>query len=231
MPSPTPRRARAPSLTLLAAGLGLLPAVAAFGQEPTPAIDYVLDAGRSDLYVQIYKDPDALAQAFAHDHVVQARGWSGTVHWDSADPAACRIDISVPVGGLRTDDGTMRQKLGYTTSPSDGQRETIRESMLSEGQLWADRFPLITYRGTSCTRVSGGSGDTYAVTGVLSVRGVGKQLTVPMTITADGQRFTAAGKFDANCTDFGFAPYSGLLGTVKVLDRLSFTVDVKGAAP
>jgi hypothetical protein len=41
---------------------------------------------------------------------------------------------------------------------------------------------------------------------------------------------SAAGTFSAKATDFGFEPYSALLGALKNRNEMKFTVDVKGAA-
>ena len=52
----------------------------------------------STLLVIVLKDTSTIGSGFAHDHAIGATGWSGTVHWDSADPAACKVNITVPAG-------------------------------------------------------------------------------------------------------------------------------------
>ncbi len=188
------------------------------------AFDYVLDGGRSDLYVQADKDPSSFASALAHDHVVQATAWRGTVHWDAANVGACRIDISVPVGNLRNDDPAFRKKLGYTTEPSGETRDEIRLAMHDKGQLNLAAFPDIKYVSSRCES----SGDLVNVTGTLTIRGVGAAVMVPMKVVATSGDFAASGKFTVNTTAFGFQPYTAFGGAVKVLNALRFTVDVKG---
>lgn len=185
---------------------------------------YTLDGVKSDLYVLVYKDPSTVAANMSHDHIVQATAWRGTVTWDAANPAACKIDITVPVGNLRNDDPAWRTKVGFDTPVTDSQRDEIRENMTAEGQLWGKKFPDLKYVGTRCEPV----GDRYNVTGTLTMRGVGKTLTVPMKIAATATEFAAKGSFKASATDFGFDPYSALMGALKNKNEMAFTVDVVG---
>ncbi len=62
---------------------------------------YVLDPDKSKLYVQVLKDDSTLAAALAHDHVVLATGWQGKVLVDPEKLAACVVEVTVPVAGLR----------------------------------------------------------------------------------------------------------------------------------
>jgi len=64
---------------------------------------YVLDPDKSKLYVQVFKDESTLVAALAHDHVVLATGWQGKVVVDTKNLAACVVEVTVPVSGLRAD--------------------------------------------------------------------------------------------------------------------------------
>lgn len=196
---------------------------------PPPAVttfDYVLDPAKGDLYVQADKDPSSLASSLAHDHVIQATAWRGTVHWDTANVAACRIDVTVPVGNLRNDDPTIRQRLGYTTQPDPDTRDKTRLNMQDTSQLYLEKYPEIKYVSTKCVP----AGDRVNVTGTLTIRGVGVSVTVPMKVAATASEISASGKFTVNTTDFGFQPFQAFGGLVKVLNPLRFTIDVKGHA-
>ncbi|MDP2305960.1 MAG: YceI family protein [Pseudomonadota bacterium] len=193
---------------------------------PAPtAADYTLEPGKSTLYVQVFKSPDTLASGASHDHVVAATGWSGTVRWDPSAPSACKVDIRVPVSGLRPDEDAMRKRVGYEVMLSASQREKIGEQMRAASQLDAARFGDITFAATRCEAV----GEQVKVSGSLTVHGVAKTVTSTMKIRGDGQSFSASGTFTAKATDFGFEPYSALLGALKNENEMKFTLDVRGA--
>ncbi len=219
---------------LLAAGCGGSPTAGAATPVPaeapaaskSAAAEYTLDPSRSALYVQVYKDADTLASSLSHDHVVSATGWRGTVRWDPAAPTACKVDITVPVTGLRADDEATRKRVGYDVMLDEGQRADVTTHMLDDGQLDAQKFPEIRFASTGCEA----AGDGVKVSGTLTVHGVSKPVASTMKITGDGQSLTASGTFSAKATDFGFEPYSALLGALKNKNEMKFTVDVRGAS-
>ena len=198
-------------------GLGLLtlsPAVL--------AADYAMDTSSSDLYVQVFKDPDTMGAGLSHDHVVQAANWNGAISWDAADPSSCAIAVSVPVNRMVVDESSMRQRVGYDTTLSDGQREDVREKMLGEDQLNGTAHPLITFRSTSCT--------SNSITGDLSIRGVSKSVTMSANITADDTSFSASGQLNIRATQFGFQPFSAMLGQLKNRDDMTLHIKLVGTA-
>lgn len=186
-------------------------------------VTYTLDAAKSSLYVQVFKDPTTVAADLSHDHVVAATGWTGTVTW-GAGP--CAVDISVPVSGLRNDDDAMRKRVGYDVMLDEGQRADVKANMLGASQLDASRSPTITYKAMSCEATDA----TWKVTGALTIRGVAKRVITTLKVSADGARFSASGKFTAKTNDFGFEPFSAMLGALKNKAEMKFTLDVVGAA-
>jgi len=190
------------------------------------AADYTLAPAKSSVYVQVFKDPDTIAANLSHDHVVVATGWKGAVHWDPANLAACVVKITVPVSGLVNDDDSMRKRVGYDTVLDAGDRAEVRANMVAKSQLDGSAFPDITFTSTGCAA----SGDKVKVTGDLSIHGVSKRISPSFTITADGAAFSASGGFTANASDFGFAPFTALLGALKNKDGMKFTVSVVGSA-
>ncbi|MCB9794990.1 MAG: YceI family protein [Alphaproteobacteria bacterium] len=200
----------------------------------SPGADLVPDAYAQDgaktynlkglLYLQVYKDPDTIAAALAHDHVVRASGWSGTVTWDAADLSKCDVRITVPVNSLAVDEEDLRRQLGYDTFPKAGEREDIKKEMLSEDQLFASKHPQITYKSSKCEA----QGDNVAVTGDLTIRGVTRPVTLTMTVKADQVNFQAKGSTAIKATDFGFDAYSAGFGALKNQNRMVMVINVKG---
>src|SRR5215472_8212407 len=75
-------------------------------------IRYTIDAKESLFAVVTHKDTHTLASGAAHDHAIHASEVKGTVTFDPSDPASCRIEILVPVAGLRADDPSVRKRVG-----------------------------------------------------------------------------------------------------------------------
>jgi polyisoprenoid-binding protein YceI len=199
---------------------------AAQAQESAPAADYAINASASTLFVIVKRDPSTIGASFAHDHAVGATGWSGTVHWDPSDPAACNIAIKVPVAGLRVDPPGYRVKAGIDPEEvSDSDKAKIADNFWSSSQLNKASFPEITFNSTSCT----GSDGKYVVNGNMVMRGKTRPTAINMNITADGQTLKASGRFGAKHTDWGFNPFSAALGSVKNLNDLTFVIDVTAA--
>ena len=179
---------------------------------------------KGTLYVQVYKDPTTIAQALAHDHVVKAVGWSGTATWDSDDSSACAMDISLEVGKLQVDEKGLRERLGYDTFPSDGEREDIRKEMLGSKALEGDLHPEITWKLTSCD-----FGDTRTnVTGDMTIHGTTTSISLPMVVKADSVNFSAKGSTKIKTTQFGMEPYSAGFGALKNQDTMILVVSIHG---
>jgi polyisoprenoid-binding protein YceI len=185
--------------------------------------DYAINASASTLFVIVKRDPSTLGASFAHDHAVGATGWSGTVHWDPADPSACDIRIQVPVSGLKVDPPGYRVKAGIDPEEvSDSDKAKIADNFWGTSQLNKASFPTISFDSTSCSGADG----KYTVNGNMTMRGKVRPTSIPMSITADGQTLKASGRFGAKHTDWGFNPFSAALGSVKNLNELTFVIDV-----
>ena len=50
--------------------------------------NYAFLSNKGLLYVKVYKE-DTLASAAAHNHAIQAVGWSGKANWDIDDFSSC----------------------------------------------------------------------------------------------------------------------------------------------
>jgi len=71
--------------------------------------EYTFDDTDSLLYVQVYKDSDAAASGFAHDHVMRATNWNGFVSYNPSDLSECEMQFSLPVQDLQVDEDAMRE--------------------------------------------------------------------------------------------------------------------------
>lgn len=205
----------------------------AFAQEPAaPAapsagpVTYTLDATKSWLYVVVYNDPSGLASRLGHDHAIKATMFTGKVVWDTANPAACVVDISFPVDTLRPDPPGMRERAGLPADGAvgEGSLQTIRENFLGKSQLDAANYPTISYKAKTCDGTTG----KVKVTGDLTIHGVTKPVTVTLDVKPDPTSFAAAGSFTTTVTNFGFKPFSNLGGALRNKDEIKFVIDVVG---
>ncbi len=187
---------------------------------------YVLDPDKSKLYVQVFKDDSTLAAALAHDHVVLATRWQGKVLVDPEKLAACVVEVTVPVAGLRADQPEMRTLVGYKKMLSDSRQKTVGKHMRAKKQLAANNFSQITFRSQSCS----GTKKELLVNGELTIRGKSNAVTIPLQIFHSNNSIRAKGTFTAQHSDFGFSPYSAFFGTVKNRPDILFVINVVGTA-
>ena len=121
---------------------------------------------------------------------------SGTVAFDAADPSKSSVDITVPVEKIDT-------------------RNEKRDQHLKSPDFFnAKQFPTLTFKSTKVE----GSGDSYSVTGDLTIHGVTKPVTVQFKKGAEtkGQqgetRTGGEAKFTIKRSDYGMTFMNGPLG-------------------
>jgi polyisoprenoid-binding protein YceI len=210
-----------------ALGVALVFAVSVFGVEPGWAGTFTIDPGQSALVVQAFKD--GVAARLAHDHVVQARAFSGTVAYDPQKPEASSIQVKVEVGSLEADEPATRRKFGLAAGdPSAKDRADIEAAMKSEGQLAAARFPSITFASTSIAKQPDGR---FLVAGRLTIRGVTREVKFPAQIALEGGLLRGRAQLTFKQSSFGYHPYSAALGAIKNKDEVVLHIDLAAKAP
>jgi polyisoprenoid-binding protein YceI len=178
-----------------------------------------LDPKASELVVKTWKV--GLASALAHNHVISASEVKGTVGLD-------RIEVTVQVAGLAVDKPALRQKhLGETHEVSASDRNKTTDAMLGEDQLDVRKFPTITFVSTSITKEANG----HAVTGQLTIHGVTKTVKTVAQISEKDGVLTGDASLKLKVSDYGIAPYSAALGSIKVKDEVELVLHLVGAAP
>jgi polyisoprenoid-binding protein YceI len=176
------------------------------------------------LYVRVFKDTTTLASDLSHDHVVVAKGWTGTATWDPEDAGSCKMDISVPVAQLEVDDSSMRAKVGLEGTLDEGMRADVKENMLDDEQLDGGTYKTITWKASGCeVKV-----DKVDMTGDMTIHGKSKKLTVSLEMGGDGSSFHAKGSTRLKATDYGFEPFTAMFGALANENEMPLVVSIEG---
>ena len=174
---------------------------------------FTVDADRSRAVIDVGKSG---AFSFAgHAHEVEAPLKDGLVHLDPDAPAKADVKLTFNAAALRV--------TGKGESKDDVPK--VQETMLGAQVLDAKKFPTIVFESTGVTAKGAAPSLDLMIAGRMTIHGVTKPVTAPVSVKIDGASLTATGKFTIKQTDFGIKPIS-IGGVVKVKDELaiSFTI-------
>lgn len=185
------------------------------------AVHYRLVPEETEVYARVFR-AGRLAK-LGHNHVVEFHGIKGDVFL-ADDVGDSLFDFTVATADVVVDSPELRSKQGgqFESRVSDEARDGTRANMLGEAVLDARKFPSIT---VSSRRIEG-SRTTPRVTLDLTLKGVTRSTTVPVSLEAGGDRLIAKGQFDLLQSDFGIEPYSVLGGALKVEDRVEVVFSI-----
>ena len=176
---------------------------------------FVVDPARSRATIDVGKTG---AFSFAgHTHEVVAPLSSGVIHLDTDMPSRSDVRLEFNAAALRV--------TGKGESADDVPK--VQQTMLGEQVLDAKRFPTITFESISATGKGALPALDLTITGRLTIHGVTKTVTAPVSVKADGRLITATGRFVIKQTDFGIKPIS-IGGVVKVKDELAIAFSIAG---
>jgi polyisoprenoid-binding protein YceI len=153
-----------------------------------------------------------------------AKGVSGTVSFDPKKADAVSGTIIIETGSLTATNNM------------------LQEHMLGDGWLDAASHPEITFSTKSLSKVeTTKDGFTAHVTGDFSLKGVTKELTIPVTFTylpdmlgkrsngsVQGDLLVLRSTFTINRSEFGIKPEQN---TDKVAEEIEIRLAIAGAAP
>lgn len=191
--------------------LALLAIWPASGQSRT----YRIVASESSLWVFVEKA--GLLSAFAHNHEIGVRSWSGTVTLPDSGVAGASAQLDIDAKSLVVLDKKV----------SDKDRSEIFDSMHRE-VLESEKYPRIAFRSVSITGVAKSGENRYGFTlnGDLSLHGTTKRIAVPLTATVTPAEIRVSGKYRLKQTDYGIKPYSAAGGTIKVRDTVTINFSI-----
>lgn len=153
----------------------------------------------------------------AHDLILTASRWSGTINVDADNPAASSAALTIDSRSIE-----IIEAVGGVKSLSDKDRRDIDKN-INEKVLETGKFPELKFESTSVN----GSGTNFNVAGNMTIRGTTRPVNVALAV--NGSQVTATTAISQR--DFGIKPYSAMMGAIKLRDDVNFelTLDLPAA--
>jgi len=154
--------------------IALMAAAAIFAATPAFAANWNVDTTKSKLGFTVLWSNEPFSGAF--------RKWKADIAFDPADVAHAHADVTVDLTSETSDepdfDDGLKGALGFQVS----------------------QFPAVHFVTTGFTHKSG---NDYVATGKLSLKGVTKDVTLPFTLTVQGNQAHMKGMAVVIRTDYG----------------------------
>ena len=151
-----------------------------------------------------------------HDHIIASHDLGGFVRIDGSTATA---DLFVPLAAMTVDEADLRAAAGFTTEPSDEDREGTRRNMLKSLAAATHPFAQVSIIDLPIPT------DEHATVDVM-LHGVRRSLSVALTVQIGEKEIRARGSFDMLQSDFGIEPFSVLGGALRVEDRVEIEFDL-----
>jgi len=116
--------------------------------------------------------------------------FDGVLSFSASHPEASRLRVNIDMNSVRIDPPRLRNHL------------------LRGDFFQADQFPRATFEATDI-RVGGEGGATHTAVGRLTLRGVTREITFPITVTVSPTEVAVRSEFSINRRDFGIV-YAGM---------------------
>jgi polyisoprenoid-binding protein YceI len=153
----------------------------------------------------------------AHDLILTASRWSGTMNVDADNPGASSATLSIDPRSIE-----IIEAVGGMKSLSDKDRRDIDKN-INEKVLETGKFGDLKFESTSVS----GSAPNFNAAGNMTIKGNTRPVNVSLNV--NGTQVTA--KTSISQKDFGIKPFSAMMGAIKLRDDVDFelTVDLPSA--
>lgn len=181
---------------------------------PSP-LRFEIDPSRSKFMVKARRG--GLAWFKGHSHYIAVRDFSGRAELtvDALNPAS--LEMTINAASL--------EETGANFTP---QQKAIINKEMKEIVLETAKYPEITFRSTD---VKGGLKNgkfEVRIGGDITLHGITKHVTIPATVSVDGDMMRAVGDFELDRSDFNVKATSAFHGLVRIKDSMKFTFDIVG---
>lgn len=181
----------------------------------TSAEHYTIESRESEVRFLVYRSGPLAA--FGHNHVIRAATIQGDVYLNDVFSLS-GFSFELPVGDFRVDEPTERAAEGadFASQPSAAAISGTLHNMLGPSLLDAAHYPRITVRSV---RIAGPQAHPV-MTARITLRGVQRDVSIPIRLTVADSKLTASGRFEIKQSDFGITPFSILGGGLQVADTV-----------
>ena len=185
----------------------------------------VLDPDTS--VVRIYVFRGGRARSAGHNHVLTAPRFTGYVHLPTSGTSGARFDLVFRLDQLEIDKPETRSSLGsaFASHLSPDDIAGLREHMLGDRNLQADRFPYVLVRSLQVT----GEPPKFAARVQIEMHGQKREMWIPLDVEGLPLHLSVAGSFVLRQSDFGVRPYSVLGGLLAVQDEVIIEFRLQGS--
>jgi polyisoprenoid-binding protein YceI len=178
-----------------------------------PVVSYQIDAAQSKFMAHASRG--GLAWFKGHSHNLAVRDFEGTAELtlDAINPASLNMKV-------RAD------SLEETDPVFTPEQKKIINKELDEIVLETTKYPEITFRSTDVQGTLVGGRFDVRIRGDLTLHGVTRQITIPATVTVEGDTLRAVGKFEIDRKDFNVTATNAFHGLVRVKHDVKFEFDI-----
>lgn len=185
-------------------------------QPSTPdVVRYRLDPTRSTFLALANRAGIAWFKGRSHRFAVKDFSGEASLSLDAVNPASLTLDIK-------------SASLGETSPVFSEKEKEIIDGEINNIVLETAKFPDITFKSTGIEgKLKNGFYDVV-VRGDITLHGVTRSISIPATVTVDGDKFRAKGEFSLNRKHFGVNATEAFHGFVKVRHTIKFVFDIIG---
>ena len=184
---------------------------------PPATVTYNLDPSQSKFMA--HANRSGLFWFKGHSHHLAASEFTGRVELtpDTITPASLHLAVKA---------ASLHETGADFTEP---QKQIINKE-LKEIVLHPDQYPEIVFQSTNVTAAKAAAPGNYEVkiVGDLTLHGVTKRISIPTTVTLEGDKLRAVGKFSIDRNDYNVKATSAFHGLVRVDDDVKFEFDIVG---
>jgi polyisoprenoid-binding protein YceI len=183
-----------------------------FAHGPAPR-QYALDLAQSQLVLTLVQE--GLLSKKYPTHQVAVKNFDVVVTMPR-DEKQTAVQVSAEAKSFANADKTM----------SEFERRGFHD-VLHNKVLECDRFPAVQFKSVGLSDFKKvGDTRTFTLNGDLSLHGVTRRASFPVSVTLSGDQLLATGEAKLKQSDYGITPYSGSVGLIKIGDELQINFSI-----